>query len=145
MRRFAALVLAVAAVFAFSGATLATGPSATTYHGTWDEISAPCAGIQTTDVSGQWTVVVREDHSAIVTISILIGTMHDASWGGNYYKSPFTADAAPPAGATFAVVNAPWGYDYPWLSFALVGQQLTFTLHDFCMPGDAVIYGTLTH
>ena len=129
--RWGPLVGSAAIVIASLSPASASPQATPTYQGTWYEATAPdCT--QTT-VSGRWSVTLRKDGTASVSLAMFMDGKLHAAWGGNGLGEKFT----------WARTND--GYLFTNLSgwvIKIVGDDVRFDIPDRYPTCDGYALGT---
>ena len=126
------LALGAAMVLAAVAPSPALASPVTTYQGTWHEATAPdCAQ---TPVSGRWSVTLKKDGTANVSLAIFMdGTLH-AAWGGNGLGERFTWVQT---GDGYTLTRSDW-------VFEIDGDDVRFEIPDRYPSCDGYALGTVT-
>lgn len=110
----------------------ASGASATSsYHGMWHEATAPsCSQVP---VSGRWSVTLKQDGTASVSVTIFMDDELHAAWGGNALGDKFTW------------TQSASGYDLMLgpVEFTIDGDQVRFDIPNRYPACDAYVLGTV--
>jgi hypothetical protein len=112
-------------------ASAAGAPAAISYHGTWYEATAPdCTQVP---VSGRWSVTLKQDGTASVSVAIFMSGELHAAWGGNAL------------GAKFAWTQSAGGHDLTLgpVAFTIDGDQVRFDIPNRYPACDAHVLGTV--
>ncbi|MGY2700846.1 hypothetical protein [Nocardioides sp. HB32] len=137
MRQVKQLIAALAVTAAATVAGVAQAPPAsadttTVLRGTWFEATAPTC--TQTDASGRWTIALRSDGTATVSVTVFLdGDLH-AAWGGSAVARTFTWTQS---GSTYVITGG-------GLTFTVAGETIRFDIPGRYPTCDAHVMGTVT-
>ena len=112
-------------------AAASNGSATASYHGGWYEATA--ATCTQVPVSGRWSITLKHDGTASVSVTIFMdGALH-AAWGGNAL------------GGTFAWTETANGFDLTLadVKFTIDGDQIRFDIPNLYPACDASVLGTV--
>ncbi|GAA1915615.1 hypothetical protein [Nocardioides marmoribigeumensis] len=124
-------------------ATAADGPSTRTLSGDWvvgTEEPAPGTCADTTDVQGRWSVTLRNDGTANLSITVLYHGQIHAAWGGRAYGERATWTATDTG---YVLTRLGGGFDW---TFTVDGDTATFVVPEAfpdCDPSTGTLVGTV--
>jgi len=112
-------------------AAASSGSATPTYHGTWYEATAEtCTQVP---VSGRWSVTLKQDGMASVSVTIFMdGALH-AAWGGKALGGKFTWT---PTATGYDLTLAP-------VQITIDGNQVRFDIPNNYPDCDAYVLGTV--
>jgi hypothetical protein len=123
------IVLGMASQYA--PASAADASATPSFHGTWYEATAPtCTQVP---VSGRWSVTLKQDGTASVSVTIFMdGELH-AAWGGGAL------------GEKFEWTQSASGHDLALgpVEFTIDGDQVRFDIPNRYPTCDAYVLGTV--